>query len=146
MIQALVNMVIGSLGRGILAFYFAHWSIINALFLVWAGIMTYASIQLNKIRHMTVLMAVETLKNNPQQSDEEIWAAFCPKWQEAVEKINPRLILSRRNLWVTKPTNEKLIEMLRLSPDWFAAIRRGEVLGYRFNYSGKNDKLSSFLN
>ena len=144
MIQAMINMIIGPLGRGILNFYFAHWSIINAIFLVWAGLMTYASVQLNKIRALTVKLGVQTLKNDSQQNDEEIWNAFRPKWQEEVEKLKVRLILSRRNLWVTRPTPENLIYILRLGPDWFAALRNGEVLRYRFLVAGKNDKLSSF--
>ena len=93
---------------------------------------------------MTVKMAVEMLKSDPHQSNDQIWSAFRPRWQEEVDKINPRLILSRRNLWVSKPTPENLIEVMRLGPEWFAAIRNGEVLRYRFTQTGKNDRLSSF--
>ena len=144
MIQAVINMAIGSFGRAVLDFYFANQSIINIIFLIWAGMMTYASIQLSKIRHMTVRLAVVTLKSDPQQNDEEIWKAFRPKWQEEVDKINPRLIPSRHNVWVMKATPEHIIDILRLSPEWFAAIRKGEVLRYRFAIPGKNDRLSSF--
>jgi hypothetical protein len=145
MIQQIINTMIGSFGRAVLEFYFENQTLINVIFLIWAGTMTYASIQLSKIRHMTVVLAVDALKKDPNQSDEQIWMAFRPKWQEEVEKINPRLILNRWNFWVTKPTPEKLIEIMRLSPDWFAAIRNGEVLRYRFSLPGKNDRLSNIL-
>jgi hypothetical protein len=145
MIQQIINTMIGSFGRAVLAFYFENQTLINVIFLIWAGTMTYASIQLSKIRHMTVRMAVDILKNDPHQSDEQIWMAFRPKWQEEVEKINAKLILNRWNFWVTKPSPEKLIEIMRLSPNWFAAIRNGEVLRYRFSLPGKNDRLSNIL-
>ena len=141
MIQAIINTMIGPLGRGILAFYFANQSIINVVFLIWAGMMTYASIQLNKVRQMTIKLAVEMLESNPQQSDDQIWSAFRPKWQEEVDKLNPRLILSRRNIWVSKPTPENLIEVMCLGPDWFAALRKGEVLRLRFATFAKNDRI-----
>ena len=144
MITALLNEALGPGGRAILGFYFANQSIINIIFVIWAGTMTYASLQLTKIRHMTVKLAVETLKNDPHSNDEQIWAAFRPKWQEEVEKLHPRFILNRWNIWIARPTPEKLIEILRLSPDWFGTIRKGEVLRYRFAIPGKNDKLSSF--
>jgi len=144
MITAILNEAIGPGGRAILNFYFANQSIINIIFLIWAGTMTYASVQLTNIRHMTVKLAVKALKEDPIASDEQIWAAFRPKWQEEVEKLKPRFILNRWNIWIDRPTPEKLIEILRLSPAWFGAIRKGEVLKYRFSIPGKNDKLSSF--
>jgi hypothetical protein len=42
MIKAILDMVIGPIGRAILDYYFAHQTIINAIFVVWAGTMTYA--------------------------------------------------------------------------------------------------------
>lgn len=144
MIAAFVNEMIGPFGRAILSFYFAHQSIINAVFVIWAIAMTYGSLQLDKIRHLTIKMGVETLKKNPHQNDEQIWRDFRPVWQKEVEKLQVRFVLNRWNLWITRPTTEKLIELLRLGPDWFAAIRNGEVLRYRFSLPGKNDRLKSF--
>jgi hypothetical protein len=144
MITAILNEVIGPWGRAVLNYYFANQSVINSIFLIWAGIMTYASLKLTAIRHLTVKMSVEALKNNPKASDEEIWKAFRPNWQAEVEKLNARFILNRWNIWVTRPTPEKLVEILRLGPAWFTAIRNGEVLRYRFSVPGKNDRLSSF--
>jgi hypothetical protein len=94
---------------------------------------------------MTVKMAAAAVKSNSQQNDDQIWNTFRPRWEEEVSKLNPKLILNRWNIWVTKPTPEKLIEILRLSPAFFEAIRKGEVLRYRFSPPGKNDRLSSFL-
>jgi len=145
MIQAVINQIIGPWGRAILKFYFDNQSIINIIFLMWAVVMTYGSLTLTKIRHLTVRMAVEALKNDPRAKDAEIWKSFRPKWEEEVAKLKPRIILNRWNLWVTRPTPEALIEVLRLSPEWFAAIRIGEVLRCKFTIPGKNDKLSSFL-
>ena len=145
MIRAILNEVLGPAGRAILDFYFHNQTIINIIFLVWAGFMTYASLQLNNIRHMTVRMAVEFMKTMPGASNEQVWQAFLPKWTNEVEKINPRLILNRYNLCVTKPTIDKLIVLLQLSPEWFESIRNGEVLKFRFAIPGKKDKLSSFL-
>lgn len=144
MIAALINEMIGPLGRAILSYYFAHQTVINAIFIVWAVMMTYGSTQLDKIRRLTIKMGVEILQKNPYQSNEQIWTSFQPRWQEEVEKLQIRFVLNRWNLWITRPTPEKLIELLRLGPDWFAAIRNGEVLRYRFSLPGKNDRLKSF--
>jgi hypothetical protein len=144
MIAALINEMIGPLGRAILNFYFAHQTIINIIFVMWAIMMTYGSVELDKVRKLTVKMGVETLKKNPHQNDEQIWRDFRPVWLEEVEKLKVRYILNRWNLWITKSSPEKLIELLRLGPDWFAAIRNGEVLRYRFSLPGKNDRLKSF--
>lgn len=144
MIAALINEMIGPLGRAILSYYFAHQTVINVIFIVWAVMMTYGSTQLDKIRRLTIKMGVEILQKNPYQSNEQIWTSFQPRWQEEVEKLQVRFVLNRWNLWITRPTPEKLIELLRLGPDWFAAIRNGEVLRYRFSLPGKNDRLKSF--
>jgi hypothetical protein len=143
MIVSIINTMIGPWGRAILSFYFAHQTIINILFVIWAGIITYASMQLNKIRHLTVWMSVDALKEQPELSDEQIWAVFRPKWQEEVAKLNAPFILNRWNIWIAKPTSENLIEVLRLSPEWFGAIRKGEVLPYRFMFQAKNTKLAT---
>lgn len=145
MIQAMLNTVIGPWGRALIAFYFANQTTINFIFAIWAIIMTYGSVQLNKIRRHTVLMSVDALKQGSHLSNEQLWETFRPKWQEEIKQIKVRFILNRWNLWITKPTPELLIQILRLGPDWFEAIRNGEVLRYRFLTPGKNDRLSSFL-
>ncbi len=144
MVRAFLEMILGPWGKAALDFYFANQSIINAVFLVWAVTMTYASFQMSKIRHLTVILSVDMLANHPDLSNEQVWQTFRPGWQEEVQKINPRLIPYYVNLWVTKPTPEKIIKILRLGPDWFEAIRNGEVLPKQYHY-GRNDKLSSFI-
>jgi hypothetical protein len=144
MITQVLNEMIGPGGRAILKFYFDNQGIINSIFLIWAIFMTYGSYKLSNIRHLTVRMAVEALKRNPSASNEQIFNEFLPNWKIAVDNLHVRYILNRTNLWVTKPTHEKLIDILRLSPEFFEAIRNGEVLKYRFAIPGKNDKLSSF--
>jgi hypothetical protein len=144
MIRAFLDMVLGPGGKAVLDFYFANQLIINAIFLVWAVIMTYASFQMSKIRSQAVLLSVDMLAKYPDLSNEQIWEIYRPVWQEEVQKIDARLIPNLINLWVTKPTPEKIITILRLGPDWFEAIRNGEVLAKRY-HRGKNDKLSSMM-
>lgn len=143
MIRAILDMIIGQWGKAALDFYFTNQTIINAVFLIYATAMTYASYQMSKIRHQTVLMSVDMLAKNPNLSNEQIWLIFRPRWQAEVEKINPRLIPNLINLWVTTPSTEKIIEILRLGPEWFEAIRNGEVLQSRY-HPGRNDRLKSF--
>lgn len=145
MIQAILNEVLGPGGRAILKFYFDNQSVINIIFLIWAVFMTYASFELSKIRNLTVKMAVDYLKSHPNDSNEEVWNGFQPTWLVEVGKLNSRFILNRWNLWIARPTPERLVEILRLGPDWFEAIRNGEVLKYRFAIPGKNDRLKSIL-
>lgn len=144
MIKAIIDQMIGPWGRAILDFYFSHQSIINTIFLIWAGFMTVGSVQLDRVRRLTVKLSLEALKKNPNYSDEQIWQEFRPVWETEIATLGTSIILNRWNVWVTKPTPEKLIELLRLGPDWFAAIRNGEVLRYRFSLPGKNDRLKSF--
>ena len=144
MIQAILSQMIGPVGRAILDFYFTNQTVINVIFFAWAVIMTYASMQLTKIRDHTVKMSITALENDPELSNEQLWEKFRPVWQEEIKKLNVRLVLNRWNFWVTPPTPEVLIPILRLGPDWFEAIRKGEVLRYRFLIPGKNEQLSSF--
>ena len=145
MFQAIFDIMLGSWGRAILDFYFTNQTIINAIFLIWGGIVTYASFQLNKIRRKTIYLSLDFIKEAPHLTDEEVWEGFRPKWQEEIGKLNSRLIINRWNLWVSKATPENIIDIMKLGPDWFAAIREGEVLRYRFSFPGENYKLSMFL-
>lgn len=143
MILAAVNSMIGPWGRAILGFYFAHQTIINIIFLTWAALITYGSIQLNKVRHFTIDMAVDVLKKSPGLSNEQVWGKFRPLWQEELSKLKVPFVLNRWNLWIAKPTPDHLVSVLRLSPEWFGALRKGEVLPYRFSTQQKNDKLKN---
>jgi len=145
MISAMIDMIIGPVGRAIRDFYFENQSVINIIFLFWAGAISYGSIQLNNIRKITIRMGVEFIKNTPHLSDERTWETFLPKWRDAVIKTKPGYILNRWNIWITKATPEKLIEIMKLGPDWFTALRKGEVLRYRFALPGKNLQLSMFM-
>ena len=144
MFSAMIDMIIGPIGRAIRDFYFENQSIINIIFLFWAGAVSYASIQLNKIRKLTIQMGVDFIKSSPNLSDERTWDIFGPKWREAVLKTKPSYILNRYNIWIAKATPEKLIDIMKLGPEWFAALRKGEVLRYRFALPGKNLQLSMF--
>jgi len=145
MFQAILYNILGTWGRAALNFYFENQTIINILFLIWAGIITFASMQLNKIRRKTIYLGLDFLKASPNLSDQETWEAFRPKWQEEINDLNPRLILNHGNLWVLKATPENIIDIMKLGPEWFAALRKGEVLRYRFSFPGKNYQLSMFL-
>ena len=136
--------MIGPGGRAILDFYFSNQTILNVFFVIWAVIMTYGSMQLTKIREHTIKMSITELEKDPELSNEQLWEKFRPLWQEEIKGLNVRFVLNRWNFWVTRPTPEALIPILRLGPDWFEAIRKGEVLRYRFLIAGKNEQLSSF--
>ena len=143
MIVAIMNTMIGPLGRAILGFYFANQTVINSIFVVWAVLITYASMQLNKVRLMTVTKAVDILKKNSEWSDEELWNSFRPVWQEELTQLKVNFILNRWNIWITKPTPENLIEVMRLSPEWFATLRKVAILPYRFLFGSRNVKVRS---
>lgn len=145
MFQAIFDVMLGQWGRAILDFYFTYQTIINAIFVVWAGIITYASFQLNNIRRKTIFLGLDLLKDSPDLTDEEIWEAFRPTWLEEIKQLNPRLIINRWNFWVLNATPENIIDIMNLGPDWFAALRQGEVLRYRFSFPGQNYKLSMFI-
>jgi hypothetical protein len=144
MISAMIDMMIGPIGRALRDFYFEYQTIINIVFVLWAGVITYASIQLHSIRKLTISLSVKFIKDRPHLSDEETWRAFKPSWQEAIAQLNPRLIQNRWNFWVTKATPENIIYIMKLGPEWFAALKQGEVLRYRFSIPGKNLDLSMF--
>ena len=145
MFQAILDKILGVWGRAAISFYFQNQTVINILFLVWAGIITIASAQLNKIRRKTICLGLDFLKDFPNLSDQQVWEAFRPKWQEEMIALKPIMILNRRNLWVLKATPENIIDIMKLGPDWFAALRNGEVLRYRFSIPGANHKLSTLI-
>lgn len=145
MIKAMIDIMLGKWGRAILNFYFANQAIFNIIFLIWGTVITYASFQLNKIRRKTIYLSLDLLKESPDLADEEVWEVFRPKWQEEISNLKPHLILNRWNIWVISATPENIIDIMKLGPDWFAALRRGEVLRYRFSLPGKNLPLSMFL-
>ena len=145
MIKAMIDVMLGKWGRAILDFYFANQIIFNIIFLVWGSVITYASFQLNKIRRKTIYLSLDLLKESPDLTDEEIWEVFRPKWQEEIINLEPRLIINRWNIWVISATPENIIHIMKLGPDWFAALRKDEVLRYRFSLSGKNYPLNMFL-
>jgi len=145
MFKAIFDVILGPWGRAILDFYFTNQTIINIIFLIWGGIITYASLQLSKIRRKTIYLGLDFLKEAPHLTDNQVWEAFRPKWQEEISNLKPRLIINRWNLWVSKATPENIIDIMKLGPDWFAALRKGEVLRYRFSFPGDNYKLSMFL-
>lgn len=131
MFAAILDIMLGTIGRPILAFYMQNQFVINLVILVWAAVVTYGSLQLSKIRKMTVSLGVKALKETPDLSDEEIWESFRPKWEETLAKLNLKLMLNRHNIWLTKATPDNIIDIMRLSPEWFTALRQGEILRHK---------------
>ena len=145
MIKAMIDVMLGKWGRAILDFYFTNQAIINIIFLIWGTVITYASLQLSNIRRKTIFLSLDLLNESPDLADEKIWEIFRPRWQELISNQKPRLIINRWNFWVISATTENIIDTVRLGPDWFAALRKGEVLNYRFSVPRKNLPLSMFI-
>ncbi|MDO9545692.1 MAG: hypothetical protein Q7J07_02950 [Pelolinea sp.] len=145
MIKAMIDIMLGKWGRAILDFYFANQTIINIIFVTWGTVITYASLQLNKIRRKTIYLGLDFIKESPDLTDKEVWEALRPRWQEEISSLKSRLIINRWNFWVIKATPENIIDIMKLGPDWFAALRKDEVLRYRFSFPGENFKVSMFI-
>ena len=62
-------------------------------------------------------------------------------WGRAVHRREP--VHGMPDPAATKPTPENLIEVMRLSPEWFATLRKGEILPYRFLFGSRNVKVRS---
>lgn len=143
MFEILNNAMLGTIGRAILDFYMKNQVWINFIILFWGALMTFASAQLHKIRKMTVALASQHLKDYPQMNDNDLWESFKPKWLTNLAGLSPKLILNQKNLWVTKPSPENVINVLRLGPEWFGALKDGEILKNRGALPGEEYRLAS---
>ncbi len=145
MIRYVIETMLGPWGRAALNFYFEHQTILNLIFLAWAFVMTYGSLQLREVRTKTIRMAVDLLRMMKGKSDQEVWNAFEPRWREMVSE-KKRMVPNRWNLWITSATPEHLIALLRMSPEWLGALRGGEVLRNHLEMPGaKNTPVSDII-
>ncbi len=124
MIRYIINEMLGPLGRATLDLYFAHQTLLNGIFLLWATIMTAASIQLRRIKGYTVSLIQAQLRHYPNSSDKEILDAILPYWAAAVPRLG-RFVPNRWDLWIQRPTPDHVARLLKLSPAWVSAVRTG---------------------
>lgn len=144
MIRMMIETMLGPWGRAALNFYFEHQTLLNILFLIWAFIMTYASLQLRDIRTRTVRLAVQLCTEMPQLSGAALWSAFEPQWHALFEQ-KKYIVPNRWNIWVQTATPEHMVLLMRLGPDWMDALRKGEVLRNHLELPGaRNTPLKDY--
>jgi hypothetical protein len=122
MVRELINQMLGPAGRAILGFYFTHQMVINGLFLIWATLMTAASVQLRRVRQYTIGLVQNEVHRHPDQSDQEIWQAVLPQWTAALPGL-VRFVPNRWDLWVQRATPGHVARLLKLGPIWVGALR-----------------------
>lgn len=140
----MIETMLGPWGRATLDFYFEHQTLINIIFLVWAFVMTAASLQLRDIRTRTVHLAVQFSNAMPQLSGDALWQAFEPQWLELFAQ-KKYIVPNRWNTWVQTATPQHMKLLMRLGPDWMDALRKGEVLRNHLELPGaRNTPLKDY--
>lgn len=136
-------MMLGTIGRAILAFITENIVWFSAIFVVWAAIVLWANSQLTKARTLTVGMATKYIKNHEEESDAQIWKGFQPEWEAAITELDLKWIPGKHNLWVTRSSIEDVTNILKMGPKWFESLRHGVVLQHRGALPGEEYKLKS---
>lgn len=140
MIKVMLDAMLGSVGRSILAFVTENLSWFVVVFLIWAAIIFFSVSQLNKARKMSVQLFLKAIHNDETKSDQQIWDEYFPAWQQAFQVLNLRLIPTHSNFWVKRACEENVVDTLCLGPDWITALRTGQVLKHKGALPGEEYK------
>jgi hypothetical protein len=116
--RGLIEILIGDLGRSLLAFYRANSTVINVVVFIYGMILLYAHNNLRRAMQRLEWTILEIAKARGDSPDpEEIQADLLARWQEQ-EAGKRVLIPSRTDLWVGFIDLGDMPALLHIRPEY----------------------------
>lgn len=122
MVKELIELMLGDLGRDLIARYNQNHVIINAVILVYGSLLMWTHMNLRRVTRQMEALIVELARHNQPPPDIQLlFEAFRERW-----KSTPRggkLILPTRNdLWFSVIDKADLIEALSLRKEFVCVV------------------------
>lgn len=120
MFEAINSALLGSVGRAILSFIMENLGIFLSIFLIWAIVITVASINLKntkkKVESIVLLTADHQKKKTKKIIVRNIYLSVLSEFQkEIAPKV--KFIPNKMDLWITFPSSSQLADRIGLSTE-----------------------------
>ncbi len=127
MILALLEIMLGKVGRAFLEFYREYSPFINAAAVLYGCVLVYAHSNLRSaVRRMEAII-LEIARGFGAQADVKlVHSRFTTRWKEE-QATHTTLIPSRRDLWLTRVPSDSLPELLHVRPDYIRMVMHKEL-------------------
>lgn len=122
MFKALIELMLGDVGRFLLAQYNEYHLTINVIVVAYGVLLIWAHINLRwAARHMEALMLDLARKSEPPPDLQLLFQAFSAKWKETT--AGKRLFFpSRNDLWFSMVDSGDLVETLDLRKEYVIVV------------------------
>lgn len=122
MIKALNELMLGDLGRFLIAQYNQNHLVINAIILVYGSLLMWAHINLRRVtRQMEALIVDLARDSQPPLDVQRLFEAFRQHWENSPG--GRKLILPTRNdLWFSVMDKSDLIDDLKLQEEFLYVV------------------------
>jgi hypothetical protein len=121
-IETIIRMMLGRTGRAVLAFYAEYSLAINAVVLLYGGVVLLAHANVRRVVLRMEGMILEIARQlGPAPDPRRVFERFRERWSaEAGEQ--QFFLPSKRDLWFTREAGSGLIGMFYIEPDYVRLV------------------------
>lgn len=122
MVEALVDVMLGDVGRALVARYNENHLIINAIVLVYGSLLIWAHVNLRRVTRQMEALIVDLARDSKLPLNGQLlFEKFRQRWKAAAG--GKKLLLPTRNdLWFTLTARADLIEALWLRKEYLDVV------------------------
>jgi hypothetical protein len=125
MVEPLLDLMQGSVGRGLVEFILAHPVLINTILAIWLVVFTAGRLQMRRIKRNTVHMVVDKggaiVAQKPHITPSGLYKRIYPIWSEMVSDW-AWFVPHSFGFWPEPVTPERVVELLPFTPEWVAEV------------------------
>lgn len=122
MVQAVIELMLGDLGKSLIAQYNAYHLPINLLVIIYGTLLMWTHVNLRLVtREMEALILDLARQSEPSLDVGLLFDRFCDRWKNS--KANKKLFLPTRNdLWFFTVERSDLIENLNIEKEFLCVV------------------------
>jgi hypothetical protein len=125
MVEPLLDLMQGSVGRGLVEFILAHPVLINTILGIWLVVFTAGRLQMRRIKYNTVRMVVNKggaiVAQKPHITPSGLYKRIYPIWSETVSDW-AWFVPHSFGFWPEPVTPERVAQLLPFTPEWVTEV------------------------
>jgi hypothetical protein len=125
MVESFLDLMQGSVGRGLVEFILAHPVLINTILGIWLVVFTAGRLQMRRIKRNTVHMVVDKgsaiIAHKPHVTPTGLYKRIYPIWSKTVPGW-AWFVPHKFGFWPEPVTPELVAQLLPFTPEWVAEV------------------------